>query len=305
MTVGEWWLLLVAGFGAGVIGSTAGLASLVSYPALLLIGLPPVTANVTNTVGLIGSSIGSVAGSRRELSGLGPLIVRRVPVAVVGGATGAALLLLSPPGSFAQIVPYLVATASVCQEVNDLESAARDLDEAIGLAPEWAAAHFERGKVWLRLATEKAHFFDLKTGEDLSQRRKGAKEDAKREPYSLRLCVFAGEILTVMALQLRRKTHESVIYIDRDSAPRIMPSGEDFILEDLPIGTRVLYPNPSIKGLPNREAAIRYALNHPLGCDPLPLLSAAGIEPTARAEEIPVEGFVALAHALEHANMRP
>ena len=55
-----------------------------------------------------------------------------------------------------------------------------------------------------------------------------------------------------MALQLRRKTHESVIYIDRDSAPRIMPSGEDFILEDLPIGTRVLYPNPTIKGLPNR-----------------------------------------------------
>ena len=71
MTAGEWLLLLVAGFGAGVIGSTAGLASLISYPALLLIGLPPVTANVTNTVGLIGSSIGSVAGSRRELSGLG------------------------------------------------------------------------------------------------------------------------------------------------------------------------------------------------------------------------------------------
>ena len=47
-----------------------------------------------------------------------------------------------------------------------------------------------------------------------------------------------------MALQLRRKTHESVIYIDRDSAPRIIPSGEDFILEDLPIGTRVLYPKP-------------------------------------------------------------
>src|SRR5467141_591959 len=72
-----------------------------------------------------------------------------------------------------------------------------------------------------------------------------------------------------MALQLRRKTHESVVYIDRDSAPRIMPSGEDFILEDLPIGTRVLYPNPPLKGLPNREAAIRYALNHPHGCDPL------------------------------------
>jgi tetratricopeptide (TPR) repeat protein len=46
--------------------------------------------------------------------------------------------------------PALVATASVCVEVNDLEAAARDLDEAIALAPEWAAAHYERGKLWLR-----------------------------------------------------------------------------------------------------------------------------------------------------------
>ena len=45
----------------------------------------------------------------------------------------------------------LVATASVCMEVNDLEAAARDLDEAIALAPEWAAAHYERGKLWLRV----------------------------------------------------------------------------------------------------------------------------------------------------------
>jgi len=71
-----------------------------------------------------------------------------------------------------------------------------------------------------------------------------------------------------MALQLRRKTHESIVYIDKDSAPRIMPNGEDFILEDLPIGTRVIYPNPPIKGLPNREAAIRYAVNHPLEMEP-------------------------------------
>src|SRR5260370_38427407 len=72
-----------------------------------------------------------------------------------------------------------------------------------------------------------------------------------------------------MALQLRRKTHESVLYIDTDSAPRIIPSGEDFILEDLPVGTRVIYPKPPIKGLPNREAAIRYALNHPHETEPL------------------------------------
>ena len=89
-----------------------------------------------------------------------------------------------------------------------------------------------------------------------------------------------------MALQLRRKTHESVIYIDRDSAPRIMPSGEDFILEDLPIGTRVLYPNPTIKGLPNREAAIRYALNHPLGCDPLFAQLEPGMRVTVAVDDI-------------------
>ena len=57
-----------------------------------------------------------------------------------------------------------------------------------------------------------------------------------------------------MALQLRRKVHESVVFIDRDSAPRIISSGMDFIPEDLPVGTRVIYPNAPVKGLPNREA---------------------------------------------------
>jgi hypothetical protein len=89
-----------------------------------------------------------------------------------------------------------------------------------------------------------------------------------------------------MSLQLRRKVHESVVYIDRDSAPRIIPSGEDFILEDLPIGTRVIYPKPSIKGLPNREAAIRYAVNHPHGCDPLYAQLEPGMKVTIAVDDI-------------------
>src|SRR2546428_10436275 len=89
-----------------------------------------------------------------------------------------------------------------------------------------------------------------------------------------------------MALQLRRKTHESIVYIDSDSAPRIMPSGEVFILEDIPVGTRVLYPNPPMKGLPNREAAIRYALNHPLGCDPLFAQLEPGMKVTIAVDDI-------------------
>lgn len=106
-------LLFAAGVGAGITGSTAGLASLVSYPALLAIGLPPVTANVTNTVALIGSSIGSVSGSRTELRGQGRDIRRYTGLAVVAGAIGATLLLIGPAGTFEGLVPYLIASASV------------------------------------------------------------------------------------------------------------------------------------------------------------------------------------------------
>ncbi len=111
--VGTSGLLLLAGIGAGITGSTAGLASLVSYPALLAVGLPPVTANVTNTVALIGSSIGSVSGSRIELRGQGRDIRRWLVIPVVAGAVGAALLLLGPAGTFEGLVPYLIALASV------------------------------------------------------------------------------------------------------------------------------------------------------------------------------------------------
>jgi nickel-dependent lactate racemase len=62
---------------------------------------------------------------------------------------------------------------------------------------------------------------------------------------------------------------DNVVYIDSDSAPRIIPAGEDFLYEHLPVGTRVVYPNPPMKGLPHPDAAIRYALNHPEGMDPL------------------------------------
>src|SRR5438046_9081360 len=89
-----------------------------------------------------------------------------------------------------------------------------------------------------------------------------------------------------MALQLRRKTHEAIVYIDSDSAPRIMPSGEDFILEDLPVGTCVLYPNPPVKVLPNREAAIRNALNHPLCCYPLSEQLEPGMKVTIAVDDI-------------------
>ena len=106
-------LLLAAGFAAGIIGTVAGLASLVSYPVLLAVGLPPVAANVTNTVALIGSGLGAAAGSRPELRGAGGTVARLGGVVAAGGAAGAALLLLGPPGSFERVVPFLIGGASV------------------------------------------------------------------------------------------------------------------------------------------------------------------------------------------------
>ena len=106
-------MLLLAGLGAGLTGSVAGLASLISYPALLAVGLPPVTANVTNTVALVFSSTGSIIGSRPELVGQRQRVRQLVVAGGIGGAVGAALLLVTPAGSFERVVPVLIAVASV------------------------------------------------------------------------------------------------------------------------------------------------------------------------------------------------
>jgi uncharacterized membrane protein YfcA len=109
----EWLLLFAAGIGGGLAGSIAGLASVTTYPALLLVGLPPVTANVTNTIALVLNGVGSVWGSLPELKGQGRRLARLVPVGVLGGAAGAALLLSISSDGFEKIVPLLLAASSV------------------------------------------------------------------------------------------------------------------------------------------------------------------------------------------------
>jgi hypothetical protein len=105
--------LLAAGIGAGLVGTIASLASLVSYPALLALGLSPVSANVTNTVALMFSAVGAVSGSRPELAGQGRRVLRLGAVTAAGGAGGAALLLLTPPQGFEYAAPLLIAAGSV------------------------------------------------------------------------------------------------------------------------------------------------------------------------------------------------
>ncbi|WP_181780746.1 sulfite exporter TauE/SafE family protein [Pseudonocardia pini] len=132
MTGWQLAFLFLAGVGGGLTGSVAGLASLVSYPALLAVGLPPVIANVTNTVAMFATTVGSVAGSRQELHGQGRALLRLSLLTGVGGAAGGALLLVTPSETFEIIVPWLIGLASVL----------------LMLAPRlraWAQRHAEEG----------------------------------------------------------------------------------------------------------------------------------------------------------------
>jgi uncharacterized membrane protein YfcA len=116
---GEFLWLALAGVGAGLTGSMAGLSSLVSYPALLLAGLPPLTANVTNTVALMSSSAGAALGSRRELRGQWPRLRALMLQCGIGGALGAALLLTTDESTFTAIVPWLVALGAALLMLRD------------------------------------------------------------------------------------------------------------------------------------------------------------------------------------------
>ncbi|MEO6503571.1 MAG: sulfite exporter TauE/SafE family protein [Jatrophihabitantaceae bacterium] len=110
----EFALLLLAGVAAGLTGAVTGLASVISYPALLATGLSPVIANVTNTVALVFSGLGSTLGGRPELRGQARRMRTLGVAATLGGAIGAVLLLLTPADAFERVVPLLIGFASLC-----------------------------------------------------------------------------------------------------------------------------------------------------------------------------------------------
>ncbi|HIX01392.1 MAG TPA: sulfite exporter TauE/SafE family protein [Candidatus Ligilactobacillus excrementigallinarum] len=105
--------LLIAGFLAGAMSSAAGLASLFSYPALLMAGLSPVIANVTNTYSLLASGFSSVAASRQELKGQKKKIIQILPLTIIGVIIGALLLFWVSASFFKAIVPFFIFTAAI------------------------------------------------------------------------------------------------------------------------------------------------------------------------------------------------
>lgn len=106
-------LAVLAGTAAGAINTVVGSGTLISFPVLLAIGLPPVSANVTNNLGLVPGSITGAWGYRRELRGQGRRLLRLVPASALGGLLGAIALLTLPESAFRAVVPVLILLALV------------------------------------------------------------------------------------------------------------------------------------------------------------------------------------------------
>jgi uncharacterized protein len=113
LSAGDNLLLIGAGLLAGVVGTAGGITSLISYPALLAVGLPTLRANVTNILALVACGPGSAMASKPELVGKGPWLLRWSLVTVAGGGVGSALLVFTPSGVFDNVVPYLLVVAAV------------------------------------------------------------------------------------------------------------------------------------------------------------------------------------------------
>ena len=106
-------IIVVAGVWAGTVNTIVGSGTLVTFPVLLALGYPPLTANVSNGLGLVPGSLTGAIGYRRELRGLRGRVLRLGVASVLGGLTGAVLLLWLPPDAFDAVVPVLVALAVV------------------------------------------------------------------------------------------------------------------------------------------------------------------------------------------------
>jgi uncharacterized membrane protein YfcA len=106
-------LLMPAGVIAGIIGTAGGITSLIAYPALLATGIPPLAANVTNSVALLGSGLSSASRARPELEGHLETLRRWAPVSVLFSLAGAVLLVVTPGEVFDRVVPFLVLAGSL------------------------------------------------------------------------------------------------------------------------------------------------------------------------------------------------
>lgn len=106
-------LVFFAAVTAGFINAMAGGGTLVSFPVLLAVGIPPVVANVTNTVALVPGTIGGMWAQRDEFQSQRSRMVKLLPVGIVGGVVGGLLILNTNENTFKVIIPYLILVATL------------------------------------------------------------------------------------------------------------------------------------------------------------------------------------------------
>lgn len=104
-------ILVLTGLGGGLLSSMAGMASLIVYPVLIALGVPPVSANVTNTAAMIFTGVGAGLSSEKELRANRNLMFAVTGYAVAGGIVGALILAVAPSSTFEKVVPFLIAIA--------------------------------------------------------------------------------------------------------------------------------------------------------------------------------------------------
>ena len=113
-------LLILAGLGAGIFNGVAGGGSLISFPILLGLGYPALTANITSTVGIWPGYLGGAAGFRSEIADQQHRLVRLTPIALAGGVIGAVLLLTTSSALFTRLAPYLILGAAALFAIQPL-----------------------------------------------------------------------------------------------------------------------------------------------------------------------------------------
>lgn len=113
MTWVEAVALLAAGVAAGTINTLVGSGTLITFPALLAFGYPPVVANISNNIGMVPGGVSGTWGYRAELEGQGRWIRLLAPMSLIGSVAGAVLLLTLPEGAFETIVPVLLTLSVV------------------------------------------------------------------------------------------------------------------------------------------------------------------------------------------------
>ncbi|KRM25278.1 membrane protein [Limosilactobacillus panis DSM 6035] len=106
-------VMVVIGILSGIVSAAAGLASLISYPSLLMMGLPPVIANVTSAWSTIGSAYSSIVASSKELQKDRKQMWMIIPLVLVGAIIGALLLFALPGKLFQELVPFCIAIAGI------------------------------------------------------------------------------------------------------------------------------------------------------------------------------------------------